>query len=379
MKTIAHIYSRYSPSVILDLHNEISKRGNFSSVLLAEKYVPNAKPLFLNTYFFHRIPDGDVFQRIDRLISGNIAYKIMRKSFFERMLRTHQVSLLHAHFGMAGCAIMDLAKKHEIPLVVTFYGVDGSYCLKDKRWVPHFKKLFTIADRIVVLCDEVKHRVMAFGYPEEKIRLWNCLEDVDFYTYSKRPQAKPMRFIIAARFVEKKGYPLLLNAFAKFAKECPDARLTAIGYGEGKKNVLKICDELDIKDKVEVISTDNNPNFDSIYRERLSQSHIFILPSITAKNGDDEGGPALTLIAAQAAGLPVITTRFPGSERSVVDGLTGIYCDPDPDSIYDKMRYLYERPQMWDELGCRASEYVKKEFRVEDQVIKMEAIYNELV
>lgn len=378
MKTIAHIYTRYSPSVIHDLHNELLKRGNFLSVLLAEKYIPNSKPIFPHTYYFRTVPGGDVFQRLDRLISDNFIYRNMAAAFFESKLKTSEASIIHAHFGMAGCAIMDTAKKYKLPLVVTFYGVDGSFCLKDKMWAPRFKKLFTVADRIVVLCDEVKKRIMDFGYPEEKIRLWNCLEDIDFYTYSKRPVQRPLNYIIAARFVEKKGYPLLLNAFARLAKEFNDVRLTIIGYGDGRRRIIKIIKQLGIDGLITIIPTDNNPDFHSIYKEALSQSHIFVLPSITAKNGDDEGGPALTLIAAQASGLPVIATRFPGAERSIIDGQTGIYCEPDPGSVYEKMRYLYERPELWDELGSRASAYVKKEFCVKTQVEKMESLYKEL-
>lgn len=378
MKTIAHVYGRYS-AARLDLHNELLKSGRYDSVIIAERYIPNSLPPHKNTYYLSRLPSGGIFQKLDGIISRNALYQGSLTGYYARMLKEHDAAVVHAHYGMAGAGVLDAAKKLGLPLVTTLYGVDGSYCLRDGYWIPRFKKLFEYASRIVVLCDEVKNRLVSFGCKEEKIRIWNCLEDVGFYAYSKRPASRPVRFIIAARFVEKKGYPLLLEAFARFVKEHQDARLTMIGYGDGKKDILRMCDRLGIKDRIEIISTDNNPDFPMLYKDNLSQSHIFVLPSIAAKNGDDEGGPALTLIAAQASGLPVITTRFPGSERSVIDGVTGIYCEPEAGSIYEKMKYLYERPGMWDELGRSASDFVKKEFRVRDQVAKMEAIYGELV
>ncbi len=379
MKTIAHTYCRYSPGVLLDLHNELLKKGRYGSVLLAERYVPNSRELFPRTRYFYKVPKGDIFHKLDNVISETPIYRKLIESFYKKMLREEGSSLIHAHFGMAGCSVMDLARQLKLPLVVTLYGVDGSFCLKSNQWIPRFKKLFDIADRMIVLCDEVKNRLVSLGCKEDKVRIWNCLEDVGFYTYSKRPAAGPVNFIIAARFVEKKGYPLLLNAFARLAKEHGDIRLTIIGYGNGRNEVIKLCQNLGLMDKVIIVPTDTAPDFSAIYKDHLTKSHIFVLPSIAAKNGDDEGGPALTLIAAQAAGLPVIATRFPGAERSIIDGKTGVYCDPDPSSVYEKMLYLYERPALWDEIGSRASAYVKKEFDVGAQVEKIESIYAELL
>lgn len=378
MKTIAQVYGRYS-TARLDLHNELLKRKNYDSIILAERHMPNALSAYPGTHYFLKEFRSGLFQKLCNIASRNPVYQKILSGYFKKMLNEYRVGLVHAHYGMAGASILGAAKDLKLPLVVTLYGVDGSYCLKNSYWMPRFKKLFDYASRIIVLCEEVKRRLTIFGCDEEKIRIWNCLEDVGFYTYSKRPDTRPLRFIIAARFVEKKGYPLLLNAFARFVKEVQDAHLTMIGYGEGRRGIVKLCDDLGIREKTEMIPTDNDPDFPFVYRENLKRSHIFVLPSITAKNGDDEGGPALTLVAAQACGLPVITTRFPGSERTVEDGLTGIYCEPDPGSIFDKMRYLSERPAIWDDMGRAASEFVMKEFNVSDQVAKIESIYSELI
>ena len=378
-KTVAHIHHRYSPAR-LDLHNELSKRGVFNSVLITERYIPRSVEPYPGTRYLFKAPSGNLFYRVDKIVTENPIYRRSLTRFFIRNIKESHASIMHAHFGMTGYRAMDAVAALKLPFVLTLYGVDGSYCLKDTKWIGRFKKLFSAADRIVVLCEEVKRRVAALGYPEEKIRIWNCLEDITFYSYTKRPKVNgAVNFMIAARFVEKKGYPMLLGAFKRIHTEHPDVRLTMIGYGPGRAEVAENCKRLGISGSIEIVPTDEVLDFPSLYKGHLAKGHIFVMPSIAAKDGDDEGGPALSLIAAQASGLPVIATRFPGAERSVVDNVTGIYTEADEDSLYERMLYLYMHPELWDKLGEAASLYVKKEFSVPDQVVRMESIYEELV
>jgi colanic acid/amylovoran biosynthesis glycosyltransferase len=57
--------------------------------------------------------------------------------------------------------------------------------------------------------------------------------------------------------------------------------------------------------------------------EILESSHIFMLPSVTAANGDQEGLP-VALMEAMAMGLPVLSTLHSGIPELVEDGLSGL-------------------------------------------------------
>lgn len=54
----------------------------------------------------------------------------------------------------------------------------------------------------------------------------------------------------------------------------------------------------------------------------MDEAHIFLLPSITATDGDQEGIPEV-LMEAMASGLPVISTFHSGIPELVIDGETG--------------------------------------------------------
>src|SRR5439155_20199831 len=135
--------------------------------------------------------------------------------------------------------------------------------------------------------------------------------------------------LVAARFVEKKGHSYLFEAFDRLVRDGLDASLTMVGYGPDKEQIAMNVRRRGLSERVAIIDTQLAPNFVDIFRRALETHDIFVLPSTTSAAGDDEGGPALTMVCAQAAGLPVISTPFAGAERSVLEGVTGLFCRQD--------------------------------------------------
>jgi colanic acid/amylovoran biosynthesis glycosyltransferase len=105
-----------------------------------------------------------------------------------------------------------------------------------------------------------------------------------------------------------------------------------------------------------------------------------VLPSTTGVNGDDEGGPALTMVCAQGAGLPAIATPFAGVERSLIDGVTGLLCrQDDAASLAERMRWLAERRDDWATMGRAASEHVRAHFSLDGQMAALLGIYRDVI
>jgi glycosyltransferase involved in cell wall biosynthesis len=99
------------------------------------------------------------------------------------------------------------------------------------------------------------------------------------------------------------------------------------------------------------------------------------MPSTVAPDGDDEGGPALTVVCAQAAGVPVVVTPFPGAERSVIDRHSGLLCEYDPAGLRDRFIELIEDPELSATIGRGGANVVREEFSLETQVAALERIY----
>lgn len=377
-KVVAHVYETYLAGDPNGLHCYAPVGDRYKMAALCERFNGNALASSEEVYFYN-----GPLKVFSKAAFARSLYLTVRNSYYKKVLKEIKASIVHAHFGPVGADLADLADELKLPMVVTFYGMDVSRLVKRAKWIRRYRRMFKVNGRFMVLCEEAKSRLENIGCPSEKIRVADCLNDLSLYKYRPRTTGKSVKLLIAARFVEKKGYPVLFKAITGLIKKVGDVRLTALGYGSsGQKEVLvRDLRRLKIEDRVSIIDTSGmGARFADIYRENLYSHDIFVLPSISAKDGDDEGGPSLALIDAQASGMPVITTPFPGSERSVVDGKTGLFSRPgDPESLAEKIEYLIKNPGLWNVLGKNASEYVNENLSLEKEIKKITEIYEELL
>ncbi len=384
MKRIAH-FVEYFPVAGNDyIYNQVVNNNGTESLLIAECLVGNRNLFHLEPFYYREYSRFSFLNSISDKLNDKILNKLYIKNFnayARKVLADNRVSIMHAHFGSAGYKLIELKKRLNIPLVVTFYGWDVSYCLKNPIWLSRFKPMFEIADRLIVLCDEVRERLVKLGCLPDKIMVWNIGMELDKFSYQKREclSKREVKLLTAARFVEKKGYPILIKAISILVKEGKKLHLTALGYGPLKNLIEKMVSESGLEGIVTLIDTSEIEDFNEFYRNILPAQDIFVLPSIVATDGDDEGGPALSLVCAQAAGLPVIATAFAGASRSIIDKQTGIFArDSDAEDLAEKLDYLIANPGIWNKLGEAGSHYARKNFSLPTQLKALERIYDSL-
>jgi len=382
LKHIVHFVDIYPLIQYKYIYDQIADKEDKKNIVIAERFLGN--PLHKDFHYFRKVKNKEWFMRADSLFTdripvGNYLYLKAIDKFYRKKLKIINTPVMHAHSGMVGYKLSNLRKELGIPLVVTFYGNDVSYCLENDRWSRRYSDMFKAGDMFIVLCNEVKKRLIRRGCPEEKIRLWNIGLDLENYPYKERSDKGPIKFLTVARFVEAKGYPVLLKAFSNLLIDHKDIALTLVGYGPLKKQITNLIQNFGIEKKVSVIDTAGRPDFYSFFKNILYTHDIYVLPSTTSKYGEDEGGPALTMIYAQSSGLAVISTPFPGSEISVIDGETGLLCKQDsPESLRERMEYLIGNNSLRNKLGLNASILVQREFSLIPQLNKLHNIYDDL-
>ncbi len=118
----------------------------------------------------------------------------------------------------------------------------------------------------------------------------------------------------AGRLIEKKGLRTSLRAFAEFSRQFPRAHFTIAGEGPLLPALQELARELGVAERVTFagfISQDE-------LRALFLGSHIFLHPSETGRDGNQEGVPN-AMLEAMASGLPVFATttrRYSGSDRA---------------------------------------------------------------
>lgn len=309
----------------------------------------------------------------DRVQWGSNALATVR--FLKAELESRDVDIVHAHFGMAGAQLASAGALPR-PLVTTFYGVDASACLRDPVWLRRFEPLWDVGSAFIVLTQAVVPRLIKAGAAEDRVHVWNI--GIDFTPYAIATNVGeregPFKILCAARFVEKKGHRVLVEGFARLRRE-RSAKLTLLGYGPLLPQIRSQVNQLGLRPDVTVIDTSGRDDFTSLYSSLLHQHDVFTLPSTVAADGDDEGGPALTAVCAQATATPVILTHFAGAERSVEDGVTGLLCDYDPASLAECMVRLADDRKLAQSIGQAAAQHVRADFSLDGQLRKLETIY----
>lgn len=118
--------------------------------------------------------------------------------------------------------------------------------------------------------------------------------------------------LFVGRLAEKKGVTYLLEAMVEI-----DALLVVVGDGPLREE-LKAQAEA-IKEKVVFLGAKTHDELRIIY----ASADIFVCPSVTGKDGAQEG-LGLVILEAMASGVPVVASRSGGIVQLIVDGTNGL-------------------------------------------------------
>jgi glycosyltransferase involved in cell wall biosynthesis len=114
----------------------------------------------------------------------------------------------------------------------------------------------------------------------------------------------------------------LLEALAK-QKDTNAWRFRHIGGGPLLDDLKASAKALGIEDRIDWLGAQPQEAVIDEYRK----ADVFVLASEIAPDGDRDGLPNV-LMEAQSQRLPVVATRLAGIEELIVDGQTGLLCEP---------------------------------------------------
>lgn len=363
---ITHLWQDYSPNLFDKSHPLCLSHGLHSEVV-CQAFIDNGATPLPGTFFVRK---RDPAESNSRSLARRMIRRLRRPidtARFARLVKARtqafRPDVLHLHFGTTAAALENRGALPDVPMVVSFYGVDVSESLRDPDILRAYRSIFQKASVLHVLCEEAQHRLVGEGCPPEKIRIANLPANLDNIPDIGVEPTDCTRFLIPARFVEKKGHGVLLTAFKRLLQQAGHpVRLTCFGYGPSEWLERRVV-EMGLDQVVQIINNQQTGNFTAEYIRVLRQHDVVLAPSIRSSTGDDEGGPALTLVMAQAAGKPVIVSDFPGAERSVADGEHGLVVPAgDAAALQQAMARMVGNHALWQRLGRAGRQRVVHEF-----------------
>jgi colanic acid/amylovoran biosynthesis glycosyltransferase len=286
--------------------------------------------------------------------------------------------IVHAHFGPRGiqCALLKRVGLIKGKLLTSFYGYDATKV--PIRGGPHvYRLLFQEADAILCLTRLMKKQLIGLGCPEEKAIIHYVGVDMRRFSFlprQKRPDGS-IRFITASRLVEKKGLEYAIRAVAKVAQRFPGLEYRIVGDGPIRKDLEGLIGELKVEKVVQLLGWKTQEEVVKL----LEETDIFLAPSVTAKDGDEEGKPK-TLIEALARGMPVVSTYHSAIPELVQDGVFGFLVpERDVEALAAKIEHLATHPEIWTEMGRAGRIHVQQNYDIEDLNDKLVGHYEQLL
>lgn len=296
-------------------------------------------------YFGGELPTSNDVQGKIASLFLKIRYKLLAKSFKINMpykdyvllksFKKNNIDIVVAEYGTTAARVLNVCKAASIPLIPIFHGYDIHMQDVVKRNMSRYKQLFLYCKKVIAVSFSMQQKLIALGCDKEKITVTPCAPDDTFFDIE--PQFLSKNAISVGRFVEKKAPSITIRAFAKVVKNHPEAKLQMVGEGPLYDSCKRLVNELEMQDNIFLVGIKKKEEIHALF----STSSVYVQHSVVAKNGDSEGTP-VSVLEAQAAGLPVVVTAHEGIKDVVVHEETGFLVNEhDIDAMVDKIEILF--------------------------------------
>jgi len=225
----------------------------------------------------------------------------LEKIYKEIVKNEGKVDIIHCQSSLwAGISCLYLAKKYNIPLIITEHSsLKRAVYIKDS-YIPLVKNSYLGADVLIAVGKGLKNEIFELTGREDIKVINNLIPTENFYISNYKNEN--FTFFSLAFLEGEKGMDLLIKAFSKYFKN-KKAKLIIGGEGSQKKELIELCNSINIEDQVEFLGALNREEVSSY----MSKCDAFVL----ASNHETFG---VVYIEALASGKPIIGTYNGGAE-----------------------------------------------------------------
>ena len=298
--------------------------------------------------------------------------------------RRIRADVVHSHFGQMGWADRELARRASLKHVVTFYGADVHQAArKDPRWHDRYADLFASVDRVLCEGPFMAQSLVDQGCPQDKVTVHPLGVDLTQFPYRFRPwePSEPLRVLVAGTFREKKGIPDAVNALCRLHEATGiNLVLDLVGDATAKPGDAVEKRAIEVALSEARFTVHRHGFVDHATLNRLVDGcHLMLSPSVTAADGDCEGGAPVTLIEAAAMGVPIVSTRHCDIPNVVLDGQSGWLADErNVDELTECLVQAVSAPQTWETRSKVGRAHVETTFDAVKQGQALAAVYASL-
>ncbi len=241
-----------------------------------------------------------------------------------------RIDLVDGHYlypdGVAACK---LARKHNLPLILTARGSDVNFWLEQPNRKNEIMAALQYARRIICVSAALKERLISHGVPENKLTV--IMNGVDRSIFSVKGPDGGEYTLAVGNLVPLKGHELILQSLANL----PEERLIIIGSGELENKLKQQADRLGITDRVTFLPNIPHHELPGFY----TKAKCTILMSSM------EGMPNVAL-ESLACGTPVVATNVGGLPEIITENNGILLAERTTEALTEALKSAFSRK--WD-------------------------------
>lgn len=337
--------------------------------------------------------DPVIIPSMKRSINPLNDYKAYQQ--IKELIHDFKPDIVHTHAAKAGALGRLAAFSCNVPHVVhTFHGhVFHSYfgSLKTTVFKEIERRLAKRTSVIIAISEKQKDELANIHHiaPAEKIKVIPLGFDLDrFQTNVEQKRASfrkqynidedEIAIGIIGRLVPIKNHTLFLKAIHYVLNNSQKkVRAFIIGDGEEKKHIIEQAKSLQLNySEGSEVQSKPTITFTSWIKDAdwaLAGLDILCLTSL------NEGTP-VSLIEAQAANKPIVSTNVGGIENIVIKDQTALLADLNDTQAYcSHLLNLVENPQLRHEFSIKGWDFVKEKFHYNRLIKDMNTLYHSLM
>ena len=328
-----------------------------------------------------------------RPISPASDYKAYNQ--LKKLIKDFKPDIVHTHAAKSGALGRLAARSCKVPVVLhTFHGhVFHSYFnpMKTNFFIRTERYLAGLSDSIIAI-SEVQKKELAHDFriaAENKFRVVPLGLDLDVFAMARDEKRKKFRdefgidndtiaIAIIGRLVPVKNHSMFLRALKYvLSNTSKEVKAFIVGDGDSREQIMREAKELGIAFTTPNDTTHDKPLIFTSWRTDVDV--ICAGVDIIALTSLNEGTP-VSLIEAQAAGVPVVSTRVGGIADVVIEGRTALLSDVnDIQGFSDHLLKLVNDNALRRSFSNEGSKFVMQKFSYQRLVGDMSKLYQELL
>lgn len=375
-------------SYSVGLAHSISAFNRPLKILFVVGHFPSASQIFIlnmitglidrghDVSIFSFNNDSELIDIHPHIRKYNLLDRVIYEKFPENL---PDCDIVFCQFGYVGKKIIAMKpletwlKNRKV--VVCFRGADITKRIQADPTI--YNQLFKSVDLILPVCDYFKKKLINLGCSPDKIIVHHSAVDCSQFDFmvKKKNKKESIHLISVSRLVKKKGIDFAIKAISHVVKKHPNIYFTIVGDGPEKTYLQFLIKQLKLENKVILYGWATQQEVISL----LKRSHIFLLPSRTGPDGNEEG-IANALKEAMAMGLISIGTWHAGTPELIDHEKTG-FLVPQKTIIplARLIEYIIEHQETWEKIAVAARRKIENEFETKQCVVQLEKLFYELL